>query len=240
MPTATLNALATLLATASCAAAATTGLLITEIVDGTLPGGTPRFIELTNTSATTIDFTNLSVGLFKNGRTTLDATIPLAGSLPAGQTYVIAYDDDPYTGNFFDTYGFNPTLATPDLEINGDDTLVLYDGIAAGDGSNATTLDIYGQLGVDGTGDPWEYTDSFAYRRTTITNANPDFTLSEWVFGTPNALEADTDEQNLTLILANTTPGNFTGTDPGNPVPTPAAAAAGLLLLATLTLRRSA
>ena len=48
----------TLLASAAALALAGTAnadLLITEVVDATLPGGLPKFVELTNTGGTAVD-----------------------------------------------------------------------------------------------------------------------------------------------------------------------------------------
>ena len=39
---------------------------------------------------------------------------------------------------------------------NGDDVYELYDG--------SSVVDIYGEVGVDGTGEDWEYLDAIAYR----------------------------------------------------------------------------
>ena len=75
------------------------------------------------------------------------------------------------------------------------------------DGSDATLVDVYGQIGVDGIGQSWEYTDSYAYRLAFVTGPNSTFTAAEWVFGGPDALEAGSDTERLPLILANTSPG---------------------------------
>ena len=72
-------------------------LIISEVVDATLPGGRPKFVELTNTGAATIDLTQYSFGNFSNGGTSLGggSASVLTGLLPAGESYVIAYEEVP-------------------------------------------------------------------------------------------------------------------------------------------------
>lgn len=230
---------------ATCASAATTGLLITEVVDGTLSTGTPSFVEITNTSNAAIDLSAFTMRLYKSGRqlTNFTVTTPLTGNLAPGDAYVINYEsttDGPGNSDFFDIYGINPDLYTPvQKEFNGDDVFALYEGLpTTQDGSDATLIDLYGELGTDGSGTAWEYTDSYAYRNNSVVHNSTTFLQSQWTFGGPNALEAPSDEQQLALILAYTTPGNHTYSGAPVGVPTPHALPAGLLALASLTLRR--
>ena len=62
------------------------GLIISEVVDGTLPSGLPKFVELTNTGTSAIDLSQYSIGNFSNGGTTLGggAATVLAGTLAPG------------------------------------------------------------------------------------------------------------------------------------------------------------
>ena len=82
-------------------------------------------------------------------------------------------------------------------------------------------------MGVDGSGENWEYTDGFSFRNAAVNTSNSTFTESEWTFGGANSLETGDDVTELALILANTTPGTHTF----NAVPSPAGGA-GLLSLA--------
>jgi hypothetical protein len=53
-------------------------------------------------------------------------------------------------------------------------------------------VDTFGEVDVDGTGEPWEYLDSWAYR---LNQTGPDgaaFELSNWSFGAVNALDGET------------------------------------------------
>ena len=92
-------------------------LIISEVVDATLPGGLPKFVELTNTGATTIDLSGYSIGNYSNGGLTLGGTSStvLSGMLAPCESYVISYEnsDAPGVGLFFDTYGFDPGQLRP-------------------------------------------------------------------------------------------------------------------------------
>ena len=104
--------------------------------------------------------------------------------------------------------------------------MVIFLGPATGDGSDATLVDMYGVIGVDGSGEVWEYTDSYAVRNSNVTSPIATFDASEWTIPGANALETGDDIEELALILANTTPGTHTV------IPEPAA----LILLCSLAL----
>ena len=204
----------TLSALALMAGTAQADLLITEVVDGTLPGGRPKWVELTNTGSTTLDLSLYSFGNFSNGATTLGggSASVLSGMLAPGASYVIAYEEDPINlanVNFIDVYGFSPDFSMGGAYVNGDDTLALFLGAATGDGTNATLVDIVGAIGVDGTGEDWEYTDSYMYRCGDT--ASTTWTLADWFVAGPNALEDVDDTAEEANLLAFTTPGTHAG-----------------------------
>ena len=217
-------------------------LIISEIVDATLPGGLPKFVELTNTGTSNLDLTNYSIGNYSNGSTTLGGggSTVLSGTLAAGASYVISYEtgDSPGVGSFFDTYGFDPDNFDLGAFINGNDTIALFLGAATGDGSDATLVDQYGVIGVDGTGEAWEYTDGYSFRNANVTSSTSDLTrfdTSQWTIGGANSLETGDDVEELALILANTTP----GTHVFNAVPEPSSVAIlGLLSLGLVRRKR--
>ena len=191
-------------------------LIISEVVDATLPGGLPKFVELTNTGASDIDLSNYSIGNYNNGGTTLGggASTQLSGILGSCESYVISYEtgDEPGIGLFFETYGFDPDNFDLGAFFNGDDVIALFQGVATGDGSDATLLDIYGVIGVDGSGEVWEYTDGYAQRLVNV--ANPTFDPSEWTIGGANSLETGDDVTELDLILQLTNPGLYEACNP--------------------------
>lgn len=190
---------------------ANAALMITEVVDATLPGGLPKFVEVKNVGSATIDMSTYSFGNFSNGGTSLGggAAAVLTGSLAPGGVYTICYEATPDMGTSFfeDTYGFAPDFFMGGAFTNGDDAYALFLGAATGDGSDATLVDVYGEIGVDGSDQVWEYTDGYSYRNPTVMSPNPTFTASEWTIGGPDSLETGDDVEELALILELTTPG---------------------------------
>jgi hypothetical protein len=226
----------------ACTAQAQGVLIISEIVDATLPGGLPKFVELANVGDVSLDLSSYSIGNFSNGSTNLGggASTLLSGTLDPGEAYVVSYEagDSPGVGLFFDTYGFDPDNFDQGAFFNGDDVIAVFLGAATGDGSDATLVDLYGVVGVDGTGEVWEHTDGYSYRNDSVTSPNTTFDPSEWFFGGVNSLEDsggdDVIERNLILSL--TSPGVYP-----NVVPEPSTfLLGGLGLLGLLLFRRKA
>jgi hypothetical protein len=155
-------------------------LLISEIADPSGTGGSDfRFVELYNASNTLIW---LDGGLWflckqANGEDSWTDT-PLVGSIPAGETFVIAYS----SSKFQEAYGFLPDETSSNISGTGNDAYFLYYG---GNHTNGTLIDIYGEPDTDGTGTAWEYTDSRALRNNDILQPNDVWTESEWTI-TPN------------------------------------------------------
>ncbi len=189
-------------------------VVITEIVDATLPGGLPKFIELTNHSAASVDMTGFTVGVYSNGSSNLlnNVSVPLTGTLAAGASYIVSFEaaDSAGTGRFQQVYGFDPNHFAFDAQINGDDAVVLFvadgngtDGAATGTGDDATIIDLYGIIGEDGTGKAWEYTDGFATRKAASITASATFNAADWDFGGAGALTG----QDEAGIAAATNPG---------------------------------
>jgi hypothetical protein len=197
-------------------AIASADLIISEVVDAPLPGGLPKFVEITNTGTIEVDLSQYSVGIFSNGSNVLGSNaLVLDGVLAIGDSYVISFEngDEPESSIFFDVYGFDADNLELGTLINGDDAIVLFAGTALagdpGDGTVAPVQDVYGVVGVDGTSEEWDYTDSYAVRApTAVVGGGALFDELEWIFGGPGALDAPTDPEIVDLILLNTSPGN--------------------------------
>jgi len=154
-------------------------LVITGIIDGPLPGGLPKGLELYVVN----DIADLSVyGLERAGNGgassgTETYTFP-ADAKTAGE-YIYLGTETPLFNQYL---GINPTyeITTGELNNNGDDTVILY--------YNGAITDLIGEIGVDGTGTVWESLDGWAYRNDSF-GPNATFTSSEWTFSGINALD---------------------------------------------------
>ncbi len=152
-------------------------LVISGVFDGPLSGGVPKGVELYVAQ----DIADLSVyGLGSanngNGSNGVEFTFP-AEAATAGSYLYIASEATGFT-TFF---GVAPNYTSGAMAINGDDAIELFQ-----DGS---VIDVFGEITVDGSGQPWEYADGWAYRTA---NTGPDgstFVLENWTFSGPNALD---------------------------------------------------
>ena len=155
-------------------------LIITGIIDGPLSGGTPKAIELYALD----DLNDLNVyglGSANNGGGSDGEEFTLSGSATAGDFLYIA-SESPGFNSFF---GFTPTFGNGGAAtiINGDDAIELF--------QNGTVVDTFGDINTDGTGQPWEYLDGWAYRNDNTTN-NSIFDINNWTFSGANALDGET------------------------------------------------
>lgn len=154
-------------------------LVLTGAYDGSLTGGTPKGIELYVIN----DIPDLSiygVGSANNGGGTdgEEFTFP-AESATAGTYIYVATDST----RFEEWFGFYPNYNSGAMNINGDDAIELF--------MEGEVIDVFGQIAVDGTGQPWEYLDGWAYR---LSNTGPDgtvFDLSNWTFSGPNEWDGE-------------------------------------------------
>ena len=155
-------------------------LLITGIIDGPLPGGFPKGMELYVLN----DIADLSIyGLEIAGNggpaTGVEYTFP-ADAYTAGDFIYVAIEDADSAAAFEQYLGVTPTYQSSTLAHNGDDTIILYNG--------ATITDSIGEIGVDGTGTAWESLDGWGYRNNGA-GPNATFDVTEWSFSGVNALD---------------------------------------------------
>ena len=153
------------------------------------------------------DLSQCGVGFANNGGGTdgEEFTFP-TGSASAGSYIYVANESTQFT-NFF---GFAPDFTTGSAGINGDDAIELF--------CNGTVVDVFGDINVDGSGQPWEYLDGWAYRNS---NTGPDgttFVLGNWSFSGRNALDgqssnatAATPFPSASFVTAGTDNGGDTG-----------------------------
>jgi hypothetical protein len=177
-------------------------LFISEVVQGKESGDCPRWIEITNAGLTDFVFWEGGLIVQTESDTDLDIDVDLSGVIiPAGYSFVIVSNcAGTCTGAFPAIYGQEADLYTAVCFGFGNERFILTD---TADSSNL--IDIYGEFGVDGTGEVWEFTDGYSYRLMHVNcGAGISFDPSEWYFGGVGSLAGDNPTQ---LLLDYTTPG---------------------------------
>lgn len=171
--------------TVELATASESALILTAVFDGPLPGGLPKGIEL-YVAEDIADLSLYGVGSATNGGGTdsIEYTFPAVAADAGDFLYLTEGEADAFTAFF----GFAPDFVDESggaVNINGDDAIELF--------FNGEVVDVFGEIDVDGTGEPWEYLDGWAYR---VNGTGPDgstFVLANWSFSGINALDNETD-----------------------------------------------
>ncbi len=143
-------------------------LVITGIIDGGLAGGLPKGLELYVVN----DIADLSVYDLRNatnGNANFGGPTALSGTAKRG-TYLYFATEVP---NFTSYFGLAPNFTGSVLNVNGDDVVGLFQGGAL--------IDVFGVLGTDGTGEPWDYLDGWAVR-VPGTTASATFTVANFTY----------------------------------------------------------
>tara|TARA_R110002124_G_scaffold71661_1_gene191852 strand:+ start:7870 stop:9951 length:2082 start_codon:yes stop_codon:yes gene_type:complete len=153
-------------------------LLITGAIDGPLPGGFPKGIELYAVNAIP-DLSIYGVESTTNGAAAggVEYTFP-AGAIAAG-TFIYLANTGASAG-FTQYLGVTPQYEDGVASINGDDTVILY--------KNGAIEDLLGRVGEDGSGKDWDYLDGWASRKDGK-GPNVTFDAAEWSFSGANALD---------------------------------------------------
>ena len=161
-------------------------MIITGVIDGPLPGGEPKAMEL-HVVRDIPDLTIWGLELASNGANSTGSpsfTFPSGTAAEGDFIYVVTE-----TTNFNAFFGFDPNFTNIVLNVNGNDALLLYESNVA--------VDFFGQAGQDGTGQPWAYTDSWGYRRSVVPSGSG-FEVADWTFPGINALDGETSNANAT------------------------------------------
>jgi predicted extracellular nuclease/endonuclease I len=151
-------------------------LILTTIFDGSLSGGLPKGVEIF-VAQDIPDLSVCGIGSANNGKGSSgqEFTFP-ADSVTAGSFIYIASKADG-----FETYfAFAPDYTSSAMLINGDDAIELF--------CNDKVVDLFGDINVDGSGEAWEYLDSYA-KRVNNTAASASFTIDNWIFPGKNVLD---------------------------------------------------
>ncbi|MGB3292992.1 MAG: ExeM/NucH family extracellular endonuclease [Phormidesmis sp.] len=176
-------------------------LIVTGVIDGPLAGGVPKAVEFYVVN----DIADLSLygfGAANNGGGSDGQEYTFSGSARAGDYLYISSE----TAGFTSFFGFAPTDTAGAANINGDDAIELF--------QNGTVVDVFGQPDVDGTGQPWEYQDGWAYRQPG-TSADGSFSLSQWTFSSPGVLNRPVENSAAAVPFPART---FAAESPENPV----------------------
>ncbi len=193
------------------AAANSTDLVISGVIDGPLPGGLPKAIEVyvINDIA---DLSTYGVGGANNGGGSdgEEFTFP-AVQASAGEFLYIASE----TTGLRDFCGFAPDYTSSAASINGDDAIELF--------HNGAVIDVFGDINVDGSGQPWEYQDGWAYRNNGTGPDGATFVLANWTFSGPNALDGASSNAmaSTPFPLGSYSAGGGNGDPTPTPSPTP-------------------
>ncbi|MGM0624498.1 MAG: choice-of-anchor J domain-containing protein [Bacteroidota bacterium] len=155
-------------------------LMITGVADGPLSGGTPKAIELYVVNDIP-DLSDYGIDIAANGAASSGSPsiILPAEAATAGDFFYLSGTEQ----EFLDFFGFSPDLTSGSVSFNGDDAIELY--------QNGAVVDVFGEVGVDGTGETWDYLDGWGYR---IDDATPAATFNDadWTFSGTNQLENGT------------------------------------------------
>jgi predicted extracellular nuclease/endonuclease I len=154
-------------------------LIISGVFDATLSGGTPKGVEI-YVSKNVADMSTCGVGFANNGGGSdgEEFTFP-EGPATAGSYLYIATEAE----NFEMFFGFEPDFTTGSAAINGDDAIELF--------CDGQVIDVFGDIGTDGTGTPWEYMDGWAYRNESTEPDGDVFTLDNWTLSGKNVLDGE-------------------------------------------------
>jgi hypothetical protein len=168
--------------------APTNSMIITGVYDGTLSGGTPKGVEVyvLNDIA---DLTLFGVSSVGNGGGSTAGNIEFpfpAGSATAGTFIYVATE----ATNFNTFFGMAPTHTSGSMNINGDDSVELYE--------SGQIIDVFGDVIKDGTGEAWEYLDGWAYRKSNTAPEGTTFTLANWTYSGVDGLEGGTNNATAT------------------------------------------
>ena len=154
----------------------TNALIITGIYDAQPGAAGVKGIEL-QALENIADLSVFGLEAANNGTGSTGVETPLpAVSLNAGDCFYVADDST----KFFDFFGFYPGELGDAANINGDDAILLFE--------NNIVIDIFGEPNVDGSGQPWEYLDGWAYRKDGTGPDGNTFVLNNWTFSGVGAL----------------------------------------------------
>ena len=165
-------------------------LTLIGIIDFTVPAGGSSGKAIHVKAVHNIsDLSIFGIGVANNGGGTdgQEYTFPSI-SVNAGDHILVARDTAEMA-MYFDSCFSNfhhVLLATNSISQNGDDAIELF--------KNGNVIETFGDINVDGTGEPWEYSDSWAFKLgPTVGVPSPiSFSGFDWSFGVVNCSDGST------------------------------------------------
>lgn len=130
------------------------------------------------------DLSIYGVGCANNGNGTdsVEYTFPAVAASKGDRLYVARDSAD-----FRAFFGFDATFFDPSSggahNFNGDDAFELFE--------NGIVIDVFGEINTDGSGEPWEYSDTWAQRNCATGPDSSTFVLSNWTIGTLGTFDVD-------------------------------------------------
>jgi predicted extracellular nuclease/endonuclease I len=175
-------------------------LIITGAFDGPLTGGVPKGIEV-YVANDIADLSRCGVGSANNGLGTDGEEFTFPAVAASAGSYLYIASEAP---NFTAFFGFPPTYTSGAMAINGDDAIELF--------CDSVVVDVFGDINVDGTGQPWDYLDGWANRAPGTGADGSTFILANWIFSGINALEGGDTNDTVTSPFPYTA---YAGGEPG-------------------------
>ncbi len=155
--------------------------IITAIVDGDCSGGNPKLLEIY--AQGTVDFSNYSLENETNANNGFGNSFSLSGlgTVIDDFVYVTTTGSATALASEFPSLSNANIVTTGTMNVNGDDRLRIVD-------AQMNVVDQFGVSATDGSGESWEYKDSFAKR---IDGTGPDggFNEANWTFGGVEVLD---------------------------------------------------
>ena len=180
-------------------------MIISGVIDGDIPGGLPKAIELYVINNIP-DLSIYGVGSANNGGGTdgEEFTFPAISASQGDYIYIASEDFE-----FMNFFGFAPDYLSTIAFINGDDAIELF--------CNGSVIDLFGDIDVDGSGEPWEYTNGWAYRMNSDSPNFGIFDVNQWTYSGVNGLDNETSNATaINPVPVGTFTTSFTGLCPDN------------------------
>ena len=137
---------------------------------------TASYVEISNTGAAPLKVDGYKLEVYFNGASTNGLSVTLSGSIGAGESIWITASSNTASNHWGDVWDHAPDRIASGLKtIDGDDAIVLKN-------ASGNIIDVYGAIGIDGTGKPWEYTAQTATRVPGVTEPIPVWSADEWTF----------------------------------------------------------